>query len=350
MRRANGTGSIVKYKGNRRKPYIVRIPYHDENGAVKHKMLGSYATQKDAQTALEEYNMRHRIGIAPAPADLGATVQQCYEIWSERHYKKVGVNRAGALKIAWEKRVSSVADRHIRELRAADWQLILDNIADEGVGKKPADDALTVIRGINEVAMQNDFIMKDYSQFVHMPETHGKTQQRGAFTPDQMTALEALVAAGHPHADIALALCYTGFRIEELLKLTPSDYDPVLRGFVGGSKTFAGKDRFVPVHPKIQSIVDGYLKKNGQTIFCKSDGKKIPYNTELGHFKAVAKEIGCDGATPHWARHTFTSMCRIAKLDEMMVKKIVGHRISDMTEHYTHFTPQQLYDELAKLP
>lgn len=47
MKNANGYGSITKLKGNRRKPYMVRITVgRDENGFPIRKVLGDTTRQK----------------------------------------------------------------------------------------------------------------------------------------------------------------------------------------------------------------------------------------------------------------------------------------------------------------
>ena len=53
MRRANGTGSIVKLSGNRRRPYLVKISARDKDGYVRQVALSYHAKLQEAQEALE---------------------------------------------------------------------------------------------------------------------------------------------------------------------------------------------------------------------------------------------------------------------------------------------------------
>ena len=39
MKRANGTGTLVKLSGNRRRPYAVRVPGRNERGRVIQRTL-----------------------------------------------------------------------------------------------------------------------------------------------------------------------------------------------------------------------------------------------------------------------------------------------------------------------
>lgn len=56
MKNQNGTGSIYKLKGKRRKPWAIRISYQNETGATKRKYLGYFETKKEAQEVLFTYN------------------------------------------------------------------------------------------------------------------------------------------------------------------------------------------------------------------------------------------------------------------------------------------------------
>ena len=51
MRRPNGTGTITKMSGARRKPYAVRVPARDRKGRVVQKYLSYHATMRDAMEA-----------------------------------------------------------------------------------------------------------------------------------------------------------------------------------------------------------------------------------------------------------------------------------------------------------
>ena len=51
--------------------------------------------------------------------------------------------------------------------------------------------------------------------------------------------------------------------------------------------------------------------------------------------------------TPHECRHTFITIAKSNKMDEYVLKLIVGHAIDDITEKvYTHRTVEQLRTEM----
>lgn len=84
MKRPNGTGTVVKLSGNRRKPFAVKIPARDDRGYVIQKVLSCHASAREAQAALDEYNASRDTGSAPAPDKFSMTLRDVYDLWSVR--------------------------------------------------------------------------------------------------------------------------------------------------------------------------------------------------------------------------------------------------------------------------
>lgn len=148
-----------------------------------------------------------------------------------------------------------------------------------------------------------------------------------------------------------MILCYTGFRVSEFLSLTPFSYHPENGGYLqGGLKTEAGKNRIVPVHPKIRHYLDAWLARHGETIICDSRGRAIPPDRYREYFKAIAEQIGAPDATPHWCRHTFATRLHASGADPLTTKWLLGHSTkADITSHYTHETIAVLKAQIVLL-
>ena len=86
--------------------------------------------------------------------------------------------------------------------------------------------------------MENDFISKDYSQFVSVTNTNEKKIKR-EFTEDEIKILWN--NSDDYYIRFALILIYTGFRINELLQLKIENIDLDKGSMRGGLKTKAGK-------------------------------------------------------------------------------------------------------------
>lgn len=101
--------------------------------------------------------------------------------------------------------------------------------------------------------MEYHIIDTNYASLAKLPKMD--TGKIRAFTDLEFAKLEKgwQTATGW---DACYVLCYTGLRVSELCQLTKFFYGPKEKVLRGGLKTDAGKDRLIPVHPKIQPIVE----------------------------------------------------------------------------------------------
>lgn len=341
MRRPNGYGTVTKLSGTRRCPYAVRVPCINRRGHVQQKYLSYHATAGEAQRALDEYTRQAAGGLAPPPDKLSVTLADVYGLWSARKYQKAGPASVSSYKASWG-RLRALGGRHMRELTLDELQAVIDRDEKAGLSKSSIQNDKTLMRALFRFAMERDIVMKDYSEFVELP-TVGAKHEKGAFTDIQLKRIEQLAAEGFPYADTVLMLCYTGFRITEFLTLARFSYDAELDLLRGGMKTAAGKNRAVPVHPRIAPYLHAYLSRGGETIICTPDGQSITAQRyRQSCFAPVMAQIGAQGATPHWTRHTFASRLHTAGAPELDIKRLMGHADKDITEHYTHVNTESL--------
>lgn len=346
MKRANGTGSVVRLSGRRRRPWAVRVSCRDEAGRTVQRAISYHARAADAQSALEEYNRAHRVS-EPA-ADM--TVAQAFAGWSAREYRKLNKGSITSHNAAWNKRVSRFAARRMRGMTLDDWQSVLDEDERRGMSRSVIMNDAALIKALNRYAMERDAISKDYSAYLDIPQAEIK-HPRGALTDRQVEALARLAADGVPYADTALMLCYTGFRINEFLSLTRASYHAEGGYLQGGLKTQAGRERIVPVHPRIAPYLAAWLEKGGAAIVCRSDGKALRDSEYRRIFAGLMARIGAEGVTPHWCRHTFATRLHAAGVDPLTVKWLMGHSTrADITAHYTHRTLEVLRSGIQRLP
>ncbi len=351
MRRPNGTGTIVKLSGPRRKPYCVRLPSRDSRGYVIQVPLGYYAKLSEAQAALDDYNKKKAAGAAPATDKLSMTVGQVYEAWSGPSNKRRSASATRLGHYSWEKRLSRFAAVKMRDMTIDDWQSILDESQECGLSQSTINNDAALIHHLNDYAMQRDIIGKDYSEFLEIPHV-GPKYEKGSLSELQIKQLERMSANGVPWADTVLMLCYTGFRISEFLALTRFSYheEKGVSYLQGGSKTAAGKNRVVPVHRKIRPYLARWLAKNGDTIICSDDGSPLTdayYRKQV--FPAIAAALGLPQASPHWCRHTFATLTKAAGVDDFARHRLLGHADQNITDHYTHTDIIWLSKELEKV-
>ena len=281
---------------------------------------------------------------------MNATLQQVYDGWKARTHRKLNSGSIRCYNAAWNKSVSQYADRKIRSITLDDWQQLLDEREAAGRSQSTINNVYILIKALCSYAMERDILGKDYSRYLDIPSIELKNP-RGALTDIQLKNLEKLAAAGEPWADTALMLCYTGFRVTEFLTLTRFSYHPEDGGYLqGGLKTEAGRNRIVPIHPKIRPYLDRWLARNGDTIICDENGAAVGYKHFLDCFAELMKKIDAPKATPHWCRHTFATLLHAADVDELTVKWLMGHSTrNDITAHYTHETIAVLRDAVLKV-
>lgn len=340
MRRPNGFGTVTKMGGNRRNPYAVRIPVRDHRGRVQQKYLSYHHTQAEAWAALEAYRLQSSAGTAPAPDDLGVTLQEVYAAWSARKFAKTSKSTILSFKSTWG-HFTHLANTPIRKIGIDQWQAVIDAAERAQASQTRLNKDASLMKQLSRFALERDWITKDYAQFIVLP-TVGAKYEKGAFTELEVKKLEQFVATGVRGADAALVLCYTGFRINEFLALTRFSYDAQEHTLTGGSKTDAGRNRVIPIHPKIQPIIDRWIAQGGDRLYT-LNGKPVSDHYYRVHvFAKLAEDLGRPAATPHWCRHTFASMLHAAGADELNVKRLMGHSDKDVTDHYTHVTLQEL--------
>ena len=144
---------------------------------------------------------------------------------------------------------------------------------------------------------------------------------------------------------LILIMCYSGWRIGELENL---EVNLDKRYFQGGSKTKAGKDRIVPIHPCIYNFVKSRIDTDGTLL----NMHKVTYR--MFRFYPILEKLGIVGDpkhTPHDCRHTFSALCEKYGVRENDRKRLLGHAFgNDITNAvYGHRTVEELRTEIEKI-
>src|SRR5690606_41038616 len=105
-------------------------------------------------------------------------------------------------------------------------------------------------------------VTQNYAQHVVLPEKPD-TKKR-TFTDLEIRSITKLAESGDIWAGTVLILIYTGMRISELTGLTKFQIDWERQLITGGVKTEAGKNRVVPISPKIRPYMEYWYKQPGE--------------------------------------------------------------------------------------
>lgn len=122
MRLPSGYGSVIKLKGNRRRPFQVRLTkgFTDEGKQI-YIYLGYYATKNEALVALSDYNS--------SPYDITKetiTFSEVYKKWSNQHFKKVSQSAIENYSNAYRKYCKSLYKMRFKDIRLTHLQGVID--------------------------------------------------------------------------------------------------------------------------------------------------------------------------------------------------------------------------------
>ena len=110
----------------------------------------------------------------------------------------------------------------------------------------------------------------------------------------------------------------------------------------GGIKTRNGKDRMVPIHPKIEPFVERWANREFEYLITDEHGHRLSDGQYRPHFKAIMEQLGFDHC-PHECRHTLRSRLDSAGANKKCIDLILGHKSKDVGERvYTHKTIEEL--------
>ena len=342
-RNPNGYGSVVKLSGNRRNPYAVRKTVgYDDRAYPIYAVIGYFPTRKEAMMALAEYNHD------PYDIDLSKiTFSELYERWCKDELPKRSRSSATNLKAAY-KHCKSLYDRPYKDIRKFDMQQCID-----GCGKSYSTQAQirSLFSALDKYAFDEDIISKCYSANLTTAEVDVR-RERVPFTDSEVKLLHE--NEGKPFVDETLFMLYTGCRLAEMLIMQCKEKKKKKGIMRGGVKTAAGKDRVIPIHPKLEPIIkrhmtdDGYLFKHERSA--KTANPEANLKTRFIQSWSKALSLLGINHTTHECRHTFRSKLDSADANKVCIDLIMGHKSVSVGERvYTHKTIQELKDTIQKL-
>jgi integrase len=288
------------------------------------EIVGYYETKKAARAELDAYLQlpveRPRI-----------TLRELYEEWSAVKYPNIGKSTADNYRAAW-KRLEPLGALVVKDLRTAQMQKAIDDNAH--MSKSSLEKIKTVIYMLMDYAMQNDIVHKNYAAFLALPKKDAN--HRDVFNDLEIQTL--FNNDDDPWVQSILILIYTGFRLSEMLSLTRFNADLDNGVLIGGVKTEAGRNRAVPIHPRIMPYILVWLDKGGDTIICNTFGHKFTLkNYRVQYYYPTLERLGIRRLPPHSCRHTLGTMLDRAGAPTTATQKILGHADYSTTANiYTH--------------
>lgn len=332
----NGFGQITEIKGRYlRKPFRAMVSVGKKpNGRPDSKILAYFATYNEAYAALVEYNRN------PYDLDKAITVKELYEKWT-------GSNEVSRQYTSVWPYCEQVYDMKAQEIRVRHIKACMD-IPDAPTAKTRIK---SLFNQMLDYALEYEIVAKNYARDFSVDQVETQSNHV-AYTKQEMNTLWQNTSI--PLMNAILLQCYTGFRPQELCMIKLSDVNINERYIVGGLKTEAGKDRIVPICDKAMPLINKLIYMSdllgSEYLVCDNAGKPMSYDKYYHRFVAIMKEVGIEGHKPHDPRKTFVTMCKDQNVDEYAIKRIVGHKIEDITEGvYTERKLDWLLEEVKKI-
>lgn len=329
LKNANGYGSITKLKGNRRKPYMVRITVgRDENGFPIRKVLGYYSSKANAVATLSDYNRE--------PYDIASrklTFSDIYNKWIEtKEFDKLSKSAQKCYKAAYKK-YEIIHNKVFATLKICDMQNCID---DNESGYTSNRDMKNLASKLYQYSMVQEIVSQNKAK---MLDVGSPAKTKGARIPYSDEEIDTLWK--HTDDDIVkliLIYIYTGVRCNELLYLKKENLHLDEQYFeVVKSKTDSGI-RIVPIADVIVPFFKYFCDKSqSQWVITAEYGGRLADSWYRKQQQSVLKSLSMKHTT-HEARHTCITQMTIHNVNESVIKEIVGHKSAQsFTERvYTH--------------
>lgn len=376
--RGNGQGSIIEIKPRAGKPkpkrrFRARVTvgwdYNPETGKSKQilKDLGYYETRAQAEAALAEY--------FESPYDLSAkdmTFKECYEAWFPEYEKRLSRDSARRSVINAFEYMTPLYNMRMRDIKESHIRGVIDNATrvqtrGKDKGKAMPASACTkermksVLNLMYDWVVNHDIVNKNYARGFHLDkeildQIEDEKREINIFTNEEVQVLWDNVNK-YPFVDMLLINIYEGWRPQELAILKVKDVDLQRQTITGGIKTKASKDRTIPIHPLVKNLIanryNEAIEMGSEYLFNDPNGQRgtnMTYDKWQKRFNAIIEDLKLSKHHPHEARHHFISSAKAYGVDEYLLKRIVGHKIKDVTEDvYTHRFVNQLAREIRKI-
>lgn len=335
-RNPNGYGSVTKLKGNRSRPYVVRMTVYDEFGRGKQVPIGYAETKEKAMIMLAEYNQH------PWSLDRETiTFAELYAKWFDQRYPKLSTSNQANLRSAY-KHCSKLYGLKYKNIKAFQMQEMIDS-CDKSVSTKAG--IKNLFNHLDIFAYETDVIDKMYSKVLTIPQA--VESKRKPFSAEEIEKLWKIQS--EPWVGSVLVYLYTGFRLTEFFDLEVSGADLNQGLLTGGKKTRAGKNRVIPIHHKIYPIIDRMTTTSKSGYLLEDSGRKMYQTKYRLIWNGVMDRIGADHV-PHEARHTFETMLDNAGGNRKCIDMLMGHSSKDIGNRvYNHKTVDQLRETIELL-
>ena len=389
-KRTNGTGSAVYLGDKRKNPWGARITLGwDISGHVIRHFLGFFPNKLDALLCLQDYHNNpkqiyipedkyNRIKfiatsvVSPIIPTKNKRSKILKESISKKYYTFWKIyEEFSAIKFPTEEekkqekarnikvlgKFSYGHARHLRsaglyasqlhdfvyaELKTSHFQTIINKAAKEGYSHRFCEYLITLFKNLDQYAIQEAIISTGFSKYLTNPSLQGKRKVKTIFSAQEIIALHEYTPKTSIQElcrDLFIFALYTGCRPNEIFFTKTVNIHLEEKYFITGSKTLAGKNREIPIHPEAAKIIEKYYIPTNEFLFM-HNRKVISPDSFILHFRNFfASDPRMGKHTMHECRHTFRTELERLNIKQVTINAILGHKNNDVgLDVYTHVT------------
>lgn len=247
---------------------------------------------------------------------------------------------------------------HISTILIENW---LQDKKNEGYAINTVNSFLSLLRLVLGEAKRTGVI--DRNPCDNIIKYTDKKREKGILTDDEVKKLfntdnKDKTWKNHMHYLINYTAIVTGCRVAEIICLT---HDKIHEGYIeisnsydrkyGIKSTKSGETRYVPISGDLhKQLIECSDSHKGRFIFSgKNLFKPVNYATVNNNFKAALVNIGISederksrDITFHSYRHKANTKLRESGISDAVIRKIIGHKSSMMTENYSHIDTRNI--------
>ena len=323
LKRANGTGTVSKLQGRRKRPWVAA-----KSGVI----VGYYDKKTSALEALARLQGRSLDEI------YNWTFKEVYEAWKDEHFRDIGAKGTESYERAYDI-FEPLHERKFRELRTADYQAVIDQYSAKSYSTLSKFKQL--VTQMSQWGIRQELITTNFASFVKLPENVKKEKE--IFSADEIKKIEK---DGSQEARLVLMMIYTGMRIGELFGLRTENVHETY--VIGGEKTKAGRNRIIPIRSEGRKYFAEFKERaKGELLISGYEGQKVAANFRNRDYYPLLERLGIPKKTPHATRHTFASWAVANNIKPELLQKMLGHADYSTTANiYEHFDIDQLVEAI----
>ena len=326
LKRANGTGTVYKLNGRRRKPWVAC-----KSGVI----VGYYETRTGALEAINKLTGKD------INEKFNMTFEEVYKEWIAEHSQSIDRSSIRSYELSY-KSFSALHNKKFRDLRTQDFQAVVDQNSHKS--HSTVAKLKNLVTQMSKWAMREEVSTTNFAAFVRLPEKVKKEKE--VFTDKD---IEKLKKDNSETAKIILMLIYTGMRIGELFSLPLKNCHATY--VVGGEKTAAGKNRTIPIMKEAREYFKYFAEHaTGELLLSGYVGDKTVDNFRKRYYYPLLEKLKIPKKTPHATRHTYISVAVRAGMKPEYLQKVVGHSdYSTTANEYNHVDQKTLIKAVEQI-